>query len=81
MKKLNKEEKFVAIILIIVSIGTLFVAYGNWLEKKVRTEMLEQFEARENVIRHETIKDAVLVESNNERYVLSFDGEEYIYYS
>ena len=64
MKKINKEMKFVLILVAIAVIGLIFRAYGLWLTDKVKTE---------------TIESAVLVESNDQGYTLSFDGQEYWY--
>lgn len=64
MKKLNKETKFILTLIIITIIGLVFRAYGLWLTEKVRTE---------------TIESAILVESNDQGYILSFNGEEYWY--
>ena len=33
--KLNKEERFIRNIIIVVLIGLMFVAYGNFLKKQV----------------------------------------------
>ena len=58
--RINKEEKFIIILVIIAIIGITINRYANWLVKT-------------------TIESAVLVESNDQGYVLSFDGEEYYY--
>lgn len=63
MKK-NNEMKFVLILALIAIIGLIFRAYGLWLTEKVRIE---------------TIEAAVLVESNDQGYILSFNGEEHEY--
>lgn len=62
--RFNKEEKFLIKLLVLVAIGMLFRGYGLWLTDKVEQE---------------TIEKAVLVESNDKGYTLSFDGEEYWY--
>lgn len=64
MKKLNKEMRFILTLVIIAVIGLVFRAYGLWLTEKVEQQ---------------TIESAVLVESNDQGYTLSFDGEEYYY--
>lgn len=59
-----KEYKFIALILIIVIIGLGCVRFCNHLVEKT----IDQ-----------TIKNAVLVESNENGYVLNFYGQEYNY--
>ena len=61
---MKSEMKFIKRLMVMVAIGLLFVAYGHWLTKTVRED---------------TIKSAVLVESNEDYYTISFDGEERIY--
>ena len=61
---MKSEMKFIKRLIVMVVIGLLFVAYGHWLTKTVRED---------------TIKSAVLVESNEYYYTISFDGEEHIY--
>ena len=62
--RLTSEEKFIILIAIIVIIGLLVRCYGNYLIKKTTEEV---------------ITSAVLVESSDEGYTLSFEGEEYYY--
>lgn len=57
-----KEYKFIALILIIVIIGLGCVRFCNHLVEKT----IDQ-----------TIKNAVLVESNENGYTLNFYGQEY----
>ena len=64
MKKFNKEEKFIIGLIIIAIIGIAINRYANWLIKTTEQQ---------------TIESAVLVESNEDGYVLSFNGEEYWY--
>lgn len=59
-----KEYKFIALILAIVIIGLGCVRFCNHLVKKTINE---------------TIENAVLVESNENGYVLNFYGQEYNY--
>lgn len=59
-----KEYKFIALILIIFIIGLGCVRFCNHLVEKT----IDQ-----------TIKNAVLVESNENGYVLDFYGQEYEY--
>ena len=59
-----KEYKFIALILIIVLIGLGCVRFCNHLVEKT----IDQ-----------TIKNAVLVESNENGYTLNFYGQEYNY--
>lgn len=61
---MKSEKKFIIRMVIFVAIGLMFVAYGKYLTKTVRDD---------------TIKSATLVESNNDGYIISFDGEEHIY--
>lgn len=61
---MKSEMKFIKCLMVMVAIGLLFVAYGHWLTRTVRED---------------TIKSAVLVESNENHYTISFDGEEHIY--
>ena len=61
---MKSEKKFVIRMLILVAVGLMFVAYGKYVTKTVRED---------------TIKSAVLVESNEDYYTISFDGEEHIY--
>ena len=63
MKK-NNEMRFVLILAIIAIIGIAINRYANWLIKTTEQRMIES---------------AVLVESNENSYILSFDGEEYEY--
>lgn len=62
--RITSEEKFIILIAIIVIIGLLVRCYGNYLIKKTTEEV---------------ITSAVLVESSDEGYTLSFEGEEYYY--
>lgn len=64
MKHINKEEKFVISLIIIVIIGLDCVRFCNHLVEKT----IDQ-----------TIKNAVLVESNESGYTLNFYGQEYNY--
>lgn len=64
MKKINSEYKFIIRIIIFVAVGLMFVAYGKYVDK---------------VVREETIQSAKFVESNENYYIISFDGEEHIY--
>ena len=59
-----KEYKFITLILIIVIIGLGCVRFCNHLAEKTINE---------------TIEKAVLVESNENGYVLNFYGQEYNY--
>ena len=59
-----KEYKFIALILAIVLIGLGCVRFCNHLVEKTINE---------------TIENAVLVESNENGYVLNFYGQEYNY--
>lgn len=59
-----KEYKFIALILIIVLVGLGCVRFCNHLVEKT----IDQ-----------TIKNAVLVESNESGYTLNFYGQEYNY--
>lgn len=62
---MKSEKKFVIRMLILVAVGIMFFTYGKYVTK---------------VVRENTIKSAVLVESNEDYYTISFDGEEHIYY-
>lgn len=62
--RITSEEKFIILIAIIVIIGLLVRCYGNYLIKKTTEEV---------------ITSAVLVESSDEGYTLSFEGEEHYY--
>ncbi len=62
--RINKEEKFIIILVIIAIIGIAVNRYANWLVKTTTQQVIES---------------AVLVESNDQGYVLSFNGEEYYY--
>lgn len=64
MKHINKEEKFIISLIIIVIIGLGCVRFCNHLAEKTINE---------------TIENAVLVESNENGYVLNFYGQEYNY--
>ena len=64
MKHINKEEKFIISLSIIVLVGLGCVRFCNHLVEKT----IDQ-----------TIKNAVLVESNENGYVLNFYGQEYNY--
>ena len=64
MKKLNKEYRFVLTIVIIAIVGLICVNFCNHLVEKTINE---------------TIENAVLVESNENGYVLNFYGQEYNY--
>ena len=59
-----KEYKFIALILAIVLVGLGCVRFCNHLVEKTINE---------------TIENAVLVESNENGYVLNFYGQEYNY--
>lgn len=59
-----KEYKFIALILIIVITGLGCVRFCNHLVEKTINE---------------TIENAVLVETNENGYVLNFYGQEYNY--
>ena len=61
---MKSEMNFIKRLMVMVAIGLLFVAYGHWLTRTVRED---------------TIKSAVLVESSEDGYTISFDGEEHIY--
>ena len=61
---MKSEKKFVIRMLILVAVGIMFFTYGKYVTK---------------VVRENTIKSAVLVESNEDYYTISFDGEEHIY--
>lgn len=64
MKHINKEEKFVISLIIIVLISLGCVRFCNHLVEKT----IDQ-----------TIKNAVLIESNENGYTLNFYGQEYNY--
>ena len=64
MKKLNKETHFIFTLILIALIGLAIRAYGLWLIKTTEQRMIES---------------AILVESNEDGYTLSFDGQEYWY--
>lgn len=64
MKHINNEEKFIISLIIIVLIGLGCVRFCNYLVEKT----IDQ-----------TIKNAVLVESNESGYTLNFYGQEYNY--
>lgn len=64
MKHINKEEKFIISLIIIVIIGLGCVRFCNHLVEKTINK---------------TIENAVLVESNENGYVLNFYGQEYNY--
>ena len=64
MKHINKEEKFIISLIIIVLIGLGCVRFCNHLVEKTINE---------------TIENAVLVESNENGYTLNFYGREYNY--
>lgn len=59
-----KEYKFIALILAIAIVGLICVKFCNHLVEKTINE---------------TIENAVLVESNENGYVLNFYGQEYSY--
>lgn len=61
---MKSEMKFIKRLMMMAAIGLLFVVYGHWLTKTVRED---------------TIKSATLVESSEDCYTISFDGEEHIY--
>ena len=61
---MKSEKKFVIRMVILVVVGLMFVAYGKYIAAKVRNEV---------------INSATLVESNEDYYTISFDGEEHIY--
>ncbi len=64
MKHINKEEKFIITLIIIVLVGLSCVKFCNHLVEKTINE---------------TIENAVLVESDENGYVLNFYGQEYEY--
>lgn len=64
MKKLNKEYRFIITLVIIAIVGLICVKFCNHLVEKT----IDQ-----------TIKNAVLVESNESGYTLNFYGQEYEY--
>lgn len=61
---MKSEKKFVIRMVILVVVGLMLVAYGKYVTAKVRNEV---------------INSATLVESNEDYYTISFDGEEHIY--
>lgn len=61
---MKSEKKFVIHMLILVAVGLMFFGYGKYVTKTVRNEV---------------INSATLVESNEDYYTISFDGEEHIY--
>lgn len=61
---MKSEIKFIKRLLVMVTIGLMFVAYGHWLKAEVRED---------------TIESAALVEVSDDHYIISFDGEEHIY--
>lgn len=64
MKKLNKEYRFIISLIIIAIVGLICVKFCNHLVEKTINE---------------TIENAVLVESNENGYVLNFYGQKYNY--
>lgn len=64
MKKLNKEYRFIITLVIIAIVGLICVKFCNHLVEKTINE---------------TIENAILVESNDQGYVLDFYGQEYNY--
>lgn len=64
MKHINKEEKFIISLIIIVIIGLGCVRFCNHLVEKTKNEMIE---------------NAILVTSDENGYVLEFEGEQYNY--
>lgn len=64
MKKLNKEEKFIITLIIIAIVGLICVNFCNHLVEKTKNEMIE---------------NAILVTSDENGYVLEFEGEQYNY--
>ena len=61
---MKSEKKFIIRMVIFVAIGLIFVAYGKYVDK---------------VVREETIQSAEFVESNENYYIISFDGEAHSY--
>nr|DAF80803.1 MAG TPA: hypothetical protein [Bacteriophage sp.] len=61
---MKSEKKFVIRMLILVAVGLMFFGYGKYVTTKVRNEV---------------INSVTLVESNEDYYTISFDGEEHIY--
>ena len=59
-----KEYKFVGLILVIFVLGMIAVNFCNHLVEKTKNEMIE---------------NAILVASNENGYVLEFEGEQYNY--
>lgn len=63
MKK-NSELKFILVLAIVAIVGLVFRAYGLWLIDKTEKQVIES---------------AILVESNDQGYTLSFNEQEYWY--
>lgn len=61
---ITNEEKYLCIILITVLMGLIIKGHINKVVEKATNEV---------------ITSAVLVESSNQHYVLSFNGEEHYY--
>ena len=61
---ITNEEKFLGIILITVLMGLIIKGHINKVVEKATNEV---------------ITSAVLVESSNQHYILSFNGEEHYY--
>lgn len=61
---MKSEKKFIIRMVILVAIGLMFFGYGKYITKTVRED---------------TIKSAALVVTNEDGYVISFDGEEHVY--
>ena len=61
---MKSEKKFIIRMVILVAIGLMFFGYGKYVTKTVRED---------------TIKSATLVVTNEDNYVISFDGEEHVY--
>ena len=59
-----KEYKFIALILAIAIVGLICVKFCNHLVEKTKNEMIE---------------NAILVTSDENGYVLEFEGEQYNY--
>lgn len=79
MENLNKETKINLMFVILFLVNVLFIKYTYWIEKNTKEEILSNIPVLESVIRAKTIREATLVETNEEGYILSFDGEEYHY--
>ena len=73
---IHSEYKFILICALIALIGLGIRAYGNWLIEKTTEEVTVKVETS---TRWNTIKEAALVSSDEEGYILNFDGEEYSY--